>query len=218
MQYTSNGKIDKRALANQSDPWSAPISCRATRVSDHVPYLFAGAESVQEEIGATDSFFHLGGHSLQAAQIVLLAKHEGFRAEYGRVSDHPTVRAIWYSAAIQTAATCLSLSFRKGSLPCTPAGSGSPARTRFAATAITAKACTLPEPCCSPARTGFLSGIHVPYELLNTGYNKIYCMVRPQNNLTRRKSVSAGLAFLLFRKQLCLKPLASPPDLRWTAT
>ncbi len=45
-----------------------------------------------KEIGATDSFFDLGGQSsLQAAQIVLLAKHEGFELNTAGV-DHPTVR------------------------------------------------------------------------------------------------------------------------------
>lgn len=194
LPHTSNGKIDKRALANQAiqveRTYIPPRNARERAMCR----IFSQVLKIPEdEIGATDSFFDLGGTSLQAAQIVLLAKHEEFDLEYGQVFDHPTVRDL---------VQCVDQDAAPHGGPSLPAGSGQLCTPKEAA--------ILRDTLCHnrnyrkglqplgtvllTGATGFL-GIHVLYELLTTGYNKIYCMVRPKNNLTPEKRLKGSLFY-----------------------
>ena len=194
LPHTTNGKIDKRTLANQSihveRTYIPPRNARERTMC----HIFAQVLDLSDdEIGATDSFFDLGGTSLQAAQIVLLAKHEGFDLEYGQVFDHPTVREL---------VQCGDLSDSASEEPNEPEESDQLCTAKEAA--------ILRDVLCHnrnyhkglhslgtvliTGATGFL-GIHVLYELLTTGYNKIYCMVRPKNNLTPEKRLKGSLFY-----------------------
>ena len=47
-----------------------------------------------EKVGATDSFFDLGGSSITAAQIVMFAMNRGYSIVYKDIFDHPTPRGL----------------------------------------------------------------------------------------------------------------------------
>ena len=194
LPHTSNGKIDKRALANQAihveRTYIPPRNARERTMCR----IFSQVLNLpEEEIGATDSFFDLGGTSLQAAQIVLLAKHEGFELEYGRVFDHPTVRDLVQCCDLDGGDLPEPVLSEAGSLPCTQQEAAllrdALCRNRNYRKGLHPLGTVL-----LTGATGFL-GIHVLYELLTTGYNKIYCMVRPKNNLTPEKRLKGSLFY-----------------------
>lgn len=195
LPHNSNGKIDKRALSTQSihveRTYIPPRNARERAMC----HIFAQVLKLPEnEVGTTDSFFDLGGTSLQAAHIVLLAKHEGFDLEYGQIFEYPSVRALLQ---------CID---QDGDAPA--AAAAAPAESDQLCTKQ--EAAVLRDALCHnrnyrkglhslgtvllTGATGFL-GIHVLYELLTTSYNKIYCMVRPKNNLTPEKRLKGSLFY-----------------------
>lgn len=91
---TPNGKTDFRAL---------PQPCLAQSANDYVApktdaeKFFAGtfAEILQlERVGATDSFFELGGTSLVVMKVVICAQKAGYKVTYADVFDNPTPRTL----------------------------------------------------------------------------------------------------------------------------
>lgn len=195
LPHTSNGKIDKRALsAHEIHVERTYIPPRNARERSMCQIFAQVLKISPDEVGITDSFFDLGGTSLMAAHIILLAKHEGFDLEYGQVFDHPTVRELIQCAGesgdvVETSAPAQDSENQL----CTPQ-----------------EAAVLHDALCHnrnyhkgqhnlgtvliTGATGFL-GMHVLYELLTTSYNKIYCMVRPKNNLTPEKRLKGSLFY-----------------------
>ena len=99
MPYTPNGKLDRRNLPE-------PVLKRSyVAPSNDVEAFFCGVfEEVLdlEQVGATDDFFAIGGTSLLAIQVTILASNGGSSASNGRgydikfrdVFEHPTPRQL----------------------------------------------------------------------------------------------------------------------------
>ncbi len=194
LPHTTNGKIDKRALENQDIHVERTYIPPRNALERKMCQIFAQILNLPaEEIGATDSFFDLGGTSLLAAHIILLAKHEGIALEYGQVFDHPTVRELVQCCVQDADMPQAEIPAEDGNQLCTPQEAVvlhdalrhnrnyHKGQHSLGTVLIT-------------GATGFL-GIHVLYELLTTGYNKIYCMVRPKNNLTSEKRLKGSLFY-----------------------
>lgn len=78
MPINDNGKVDSRALAKNTQFVKANISLVARQPPrNHVERVLCQefASVLVEEVGITDSFYDLGGHSLQAARLVTRINH-----------------------------------------------------------------------------------------------------------------------------------------------
>jgi len=93
LPLTSNGKIDRKALAGYNDfistgaPYQAPEG--ATQVS-----LVAIWQKLlaRDKIGVVDNFFELGGHSLRVVRLINeIHKQFGVRLDVKTVFDHPQI-------------------------------------------------------------------------------------------------------------------------------
>lgn len=194
LPHTTNGKIDKRALENHplhiEHTYIPPRNTRERAMCQ----IFAKVLHMDEnEVGITDSFFDLGGTSLQAAHIILLAKHEGFDLEYGQVFDHPTVRELVQCADCIEPVPDKPVPQKENDLLCT-ADEADALRETLSKNRHYQKGLKPFGTVLLTGATGFL-GIHVLHELLTTGYNKIYCMVRSKNNLTPEKRLKGSLFY-----------------------
>jgi aryl carrier-like protein len=94
LKLTSNGKIDRQALAS-STPTPASVEFRAP-ADDVEECLVAVWRSVLgvEEIGADDNYFSLGGDSLRVIQLVQEARHYGIVIAATDVLRYPTIRQL----------------------------------------------------------------------------------------------------------------------------
>lgn len=78
MPINDNGKIDRRALAKSAQFVKANRSLAARQPPrNHIERVLCQefASVLVEEVGITDSFYDLGGHSLQAARLVTRINH-----------------------------------------------------------------------------------------------------------------------------------------------
>ncbi|MDX1996288.1 MAG: amino acid adenylation domain-containing protein, partial [Thermoanaerobaculia bacterium] len=104
-----NGKVDRRALPPppagrvETKPFVAPRSPREQLVAE----IFAEVLGLTEPVGAEDSFFALGGHSLRAAQVVgRLRDRTGVALPLARLFDSsatPAALALALEAALEAA-------------------------------------------------------------------------------------------------------------------
>lgn len=191
---TSNGKIDKKALAamelHLDHSYVAPRDERERTLCR----IFAQVLGLEEnKVSAADSFFQLGGTSLLAARVVLLAKRERLPLSYSDVFESPTPQALAerlggvpHSKAPEEDAQAAPQPCSRQELP----------RLRAALKGNT---------CYQPGRrplgnilltgaTGFL-GIHLLRELLKDENNTVYCIVRPKNGLSPEKRLAASLFY-----------------------
>ena len=93
LPMTANGKTDVRHL-----PDPVPVSLReyvapANETEEFFCESFRKALHA-DRVGATDSFFEIGGTSLIVTSVVLDATEHGFAITYGDVFRHPTPRAL----------------------------------------------------------------------------------------------------------------------------
>ncbi|MBQ7623063.1 MAG: amino acid adenylation domain-containing protein [Bacteroidales bacterium] len=148
-----------------------------------------------ERVGATDSFFDLGGTSLLVTQVLVKAEKAGLRFSYGDVFSHPTPRSL--------------AAFLGG-------GEEGPADTDVASydysainhllegNSLQALASGKPQPLGKrillTGATGFL-GIHLLRELLeHTGEDtEVWCLLRGKGALTAERRLSEMLVYY-FRK------------------
>ena len=91
---TQNQKVDKRALPlpvlkSESHEYVEP----ETLVEKELCNKFADILGLQR-VGATDSFFDLGGSSITAAQIVMFAMSRGYSIVYKDIFTHPSAREL----------------------------------------------------------------------------------------------------------------------------
>lgn len=91
MPYTPNGKLDRR---NLPDPevmrdYAAP----SNDVEAFFCNVFEEALGI-EQVGATDDYFEIGGTSLLAIQVTILAKNGGYDIKFRDVFEHPTPRQL----------------------------------------------------------------------------------------------------------------------------
>ena len=91
MPYTPNGKLDRRNLPQPELKRDYVAPC------NDVESFFCGVfeEALDlEQVGATDSFFAIGGTSLLAIQVTILASNGGYDIKFRDVFEHPTPRQL----------------------------------------------------------------------------------------------------------------------------
>ncbi len=102
LPLTASGKVDRRALGGMTPAALTLLSGRApgTPVEEAVAAAWSELLGV-EEVGATDDFFALGGHSLMAARLVAgLTDRLGVDLPLRAIFEEPTVagQAAWIEA------------------------------------------------------------------------------------------------------------------------
>lgn len=94
---TPNGKIDRKALANQPLNGKS-VESLAKKAPDAEETVLLGIWSDVlglQEIGLQDSFFDLGGHSMLALQVMTrLEKETGRRLPLATLFEYPTIEAL----------------------------------------------------------------------------------------------------------------------------
>ncbi|MBQ7678359.1 MAG: amino acid adenylation domain-containing protein [Butyrivibrio sp.] len=94
MPLTVNKKIDKNALPQiDFDAPEREYVAPATALEKELCEAYEEVLSL-ERVGATDSFFEIGGTSLSATRIVMYAMNHGYQIVYRNVFDHPSPRAL----------------------------------------------------------------------------------------------------------------------------
>ncbi len=91
MPYTPNGKLDRRNLPEPELKRDYVAPC------NDVETFFCNVfeEALETEpIGATDDFFAVGGTSLLAIQVTILASNGGYDIKFRDVFEHPTPRQL----------------------------------------------------------------------------------------------------------------------------
>lgn len=194
LPHTANGKIDKRALAvhplHMEHTYIPPRNAQERIMCQ----IFAQVLHLDSnEVGATDSFFDLGGTSLQAAHIILLAKHQGLQVEYKQIFDHPSARELVQCLDDTAGEAEAGMVPEEEGLLCS-AQEADALRDALYLNRNYRRGLHSLGTILLTGATGFL-GIHVLYELLTTGENKIYCMVRSKNNLTPEKRLKSSLFY-----------------------
>lgn len=88
-----NQKVDRKALPSATpsamDDYVAPVGDTEKALCS----IFADVLGV-EKVGATDSFFDLGGSSLMVTNVMVNAEKRGLRFAYSDVFSHPSARAL----------------------------------------------------------------------------------------------------------------------------
>ena len=88
-----NQKVDRKALpapvVQASGDYVEPVGETEKQICE----IFAQTLEC-ERVGATDSFFDLGGTSLLVTQVLVKAEKAGLRFSYGDVFSHPTPRSL----------------------------------------------------------------------------------------------------------------------------
>jgi len=99
MPVTANGKLNVKALPEPvlltRGEFEAPVNATEEAFAN----IFQEALNLDEPVGATDSFFDLGGTSLLVTRVVVAATKNGYDVAYGDVFRFPTPRALAASLA-----------------------------------------------------------------------------------------------------------------------
>jgi amino acid adenylation domain-containing protein/non-ribosomal peptide synthase protein (TIGR01720 family) len=116
---TANGKVDRARLpapeaVRQEAPGGSPLS-RSERILAGIFADLLGRGAV----GVDESFFHLGGDSIQAIQLVARAARQGLTLVPRQVFQHPTVAAL-AAVAAASAAGDRAAEPVEGGVPLTP--------------------------------------------------------------------------------------------------
>ncbi len=93
MPLTPNGKTDLKALPEPQLFLGGHGEAAANAVERRFCEIFAEILGL-DNVGATDSFFDLGGTSLAVARIIIEANKSGFEVAYGDVFSNPSPRAL----------------------------------------------------------------------------------------------------------------------------
>ncbi|MBR2697378.1 MAG: amino acid adenylation domain-containing protein [Clostridia bacterium] len=91
MPYTPNGKLDRRNLPEPELKRDYVAPCND--VETFFCNVFEEALDI-EQVGATDDFFAVGGTSLLAIQVTILASNGGYDIKFRDVFEHPTPREL----------------------------------------------------------------------------------------------------------------------------
>lgn len=186
MPLTPNGKTDLKALPEPKLSLAGGGESAADAVEQFFCDMFAKILSI-DSVGATDSFFDLGGSSLVVTRIIIEASQAGYKIAYGDVFTHASPRDLallvkqqnvnsvdkaitdYNYESLQEILDGNSIDhFLKGE--CQPLGD----------VLIT-------------GGTGYL-GVHILEELIKSHTGKIYCLLRSKKGV----SVETNLKSILF--------------------
>ena len=170
MPMTPNGKTDVKALPNPDLAGGGEYVAPANDTEQILCDIFAGILKM-DKVGATDSFFELGGTSLAVMQIVVQAEKAGLHVAYRDVFDNPTPRQLARFVTGEVVEdshdevsdfdyTAINNLLQRNTLKNFLSGQHS----RLGNVLLT-------------GATGYL-GIHILRELIDSEAEKIYCLVR----------------------------------------
>ena len=185
-----NQKVDRKALPapvmQASGDYVEPVG----EMEKHLCDIFAGTLEC-ERVGATDSFFDLGGTSLLVTQVLVKAEQAGLHFSYGDVFSHPTPRSLaaflggGEDGASETDVTSYDYSaidrvLEGNTLQALASGTRQPLGKRILLTGA----------------TGFL-GIHLLRELLErTGEDtEVWCLLRGSGALSAERRLAEMLVY-----------------------
>ena len=174
MPYTPNGKLDRKNLPEPTikKEYVEP----ATHVEGFFCHIFEQVLDL-ENVGATSDFFAIGGNSLLATQLTILASNGGYDIKFRDVFDNPTPRKLAAFVTDRSAGenreesaelkdieqydyTAIHEYLKKNSFENYTSGS----RKKLSKVLLT-------------GATGFL-GIHILHELIERDDVVVYCMLR----------------------------------------
>ena len=170
MPMTPNGKTDVKALPNPELAGVGEYVAPANDTEQIICDIFAGILKM-DKVGATDSFFELGGTSLAVMQIVVQAEKAGLHVAYRDVFDNPSPRQLarFITGEVVEAShdevsdfdyTAINNLLQRNTLKNFLKGE----RRQLGNVLLT-------------GATGYL-GIHILRELIDSDAEKIYCLVR----------------------------------------
>ena len=185
---TPNGKTNLKALPEPQLLLTSEGEAPANDTERTFCDIFANILKI-EKVGATDSFFELGGTSLSVASIIIEASNAGFTVSYGDVFANPTPRKLAalynndegedkqdheitdynYNQFIPLLEQNTIANFQQGE------------RQEVGNILLT-------------GATGFL-GIHILHTLLSEGNSKIYCLLRSKKNFTAEYRLKTTLFY-----------------------
>ncbi|MEG0681463.1 MAG: amino acid adenylation domain-containing protein [Eubacterium sp.] len=93
MPITPNGKIDTKAFPLPTLTKNTETVAPINKTEEQLCHIFADTLNL-ETVGATDSFFELGGTSLSVTNVLIDANKQGLTISYGDVFTHPTPRKL----------------------------------------------------------------------------------------------------------------------------
>ena len=91
MPYTPNGKLDRKNLPEPVITREYVAPC--TYEEEFFCHVFEQILDM-EDVGATDDFFTIGGSSLLATQLTIMASNGGYEIKFRDVFDNPTPRKL----------------------------------------------------------------------------------------------------------------------------
>ncbi|MBP5777047.1 MAG: amino acid adenylation domain-containing protein, partial [Prevotella sp.] len=170
MPMTPNGKTDVKALPNPELAGVGEFVAPANDTERIFCDIFANILKM-DKVGATDSFFELGGTSLAVMQIVVQAEKAGLHVAYRDVFDNPSPRQLAHLVTGEVVEdrhdevsdfdyTAINNLLQRNTLKNFLSGE----RRQIGNVLLT-------------GATGYL-GIHILNELIESDAPKIYCLVR----------------------------------------
>ena len=189
MPQTPGGKTDLRALEQEPVEYVRKYRAPAGRLEEAIAEAFEKVLEVSP-VGAEDSFFELGGDSLHISEVICEIEERipGVSVDFSDVFQHPTPELLAQHLKApgeqqEEEASLGQLDYRGiGSLLAeNKPGAGS--RKNLGNILLTGV-------------TGFL-GIHILTELLGApdSWNKIWCLVRPNQRLSAEKRLRSTLFY-----------------------
>ena len=91
MPLTNNGKVDKKALPEPEVKSSESKGRKPTTKNQELLFKIFSKVLGMSNFSIDDDFFSLGGTSLSASKLTMLAMKEGLNVSYSDVFDYPTV-------------------------------------------------------------------------------------------------------------------------------
>ncbi|MEW9700771.1 amino acid adenylation domain-containing protein, partial [Paenibacillus sp. SI8] len=92
MPLSVNGKLDRKALPAPADRWQTGVEYAAPRTpEEHLLVSIWKSVLGAERIGVKDSFFELGGDSIQSLQVISKLYPAGYKLEMKDVFHYPTL-------------------------------------------------------------------------------------------------------------------------------
>ncbi|HEU0054926.1 MAG TPA: amino acid adenylation domain-containing protein, partial [Longimicrobium sp.] len=105
LPLTPNGKLDRAALP-EPEPASSPVFVPPVTETERALAAAWSELLGVEEVGATDNFFHLGGHSLAATRLAARVRASlGAELPLRAVFEHPTLSALAAAIDVRRAET-----------------------------------------------------------------------------------------------------------------
>ena len=182
MPYTPNGKLDLKNLPIPELYRSDKSEAAANEIEKTFCDIFGRLLHV-ENVGATESFFELGGTSLLVTNVVIEAGKAGYNIAFADVFDNPTPRALSTAVGGLSSEGAVSAAASDSEITSYDYGSINELLKRNTLESFKSGSLRKLGNVLLTGATGYL-GIHILHELIENGdeHDKIYCLLRSRKN------------------------------------